>query len=61
MKIENGYDRTLNEVRNLIHEVESIKEQNKDGLSLKEQKDIVLVAARSFQKELRPLSSASEA
>jgi hypothetical protein len=53
LKIENGHDRILNEVRNLIHEVESIKEQNKNGLSLKEQKDLVVVAARSFQETVK--------
>ena len=56
MNIENGHDRTLSEVRNLIHEVESIKELNKDGLSLKEQKDIVVVAARSFQETVKTTS-----
>ena len=50
LKIENGRDRMLNEIRNLIHEVESIKEQNKNGLSLKEQKDLMVVAAGSFHE-----------
>lgn len=53
LKIENGHDRTVNEIGNLIQEVESIKEQNKNGLSLKEQKDLVVVAARSFQETVR--------
>jgi NTE family protein len=47
LKIENGYDRALNEVRNLIHEVESI------SLSLKEQKDLVVVATRSFEETIK--------
>lgn len=53
LKIGNGHDRTLNEVRNLIHEVESIKEQNKNGLSVKEQKDLVVVAARSLERTVK--------
>lgn len=53
LKIENGHDRTLNEVKDLVHEIESIKEQNKNGLSLNEQKELVVVAARSFQEVVK--------
>jgi len=56
LKIGNGHDRTLNEVRNLIHEVESIKEQNKNGLSVKEQKDLVVAAATSFERTVNTSS-----
>lgn len=53
LNIKNGHDRTLNEVSTLIREVESIKDQNKNGLSLKEQKDLLVAAARSFQETVK--------
>ena len=53
LKIENGQDRTLNEVKKIIHEIESIKEQNKNGLSLKEQKDELIDSARQFQETIK--------
>ena len=57
LKIENGQERTINEVNKIIHEVESIKEQNKNGLSLKEQKDLLHRAARLFRETIRNMKN----
>ena len=57
LKIENGQDRTINEVNKIIHEVESIKEQNKNGLSLKEQKDLLSMQQDYSKKQSRILKT----
>jgi NTE family protein len=57
LKIENGQDRTINEVNKIIHKGESIKEQNTNGLSLKEQKDLLLNAARLFQDTIKNIKN----
>ena len=44
-------------LRSLYDEVESIKEQNKNGLSLKEQKDLLLDAARLFQETIKNMKN----
>jgi len=51
IKIENSYD-TLKQIDKIIHEVESTKDQNESGLSLKEQKALLINSAKRFQETI---------
>jgi len=52
IKIENAYGTTLNQIDKLIHEVESVKDQNESGLSYKEHKGLLIDAAKQFRETI---------
>jgi NTE family protein len=52
LKVENAYDNTLNRIDKIIHEVESMIDQNENGLSLKANKDLLIDAAKQFQETI---------
>jgi NTE family protein len=51
MKIENGYN-TLKQVKDFINEVESIEGVNENKLSLKEEKALLIAAAKQLQNTI---------
>jgi hypothetical protein len=50
MKMENGNDTMLNnQVENFINRVKSLQDQHESGISLKEQKALLIAAAKQFK------------
>ena len=52
IRIENGYDITLNEVDKFIIQVKSIEEQNASRLLVNEEKISLIATAKQFQQQI---------
>ena len=55
LKTENAYDATLNQIDKIMYEVESIKDQNENGLLLREHKALLIDAAKQFEETIKGL------
>jgi prefoldin subunit 5 len=51
--MDDGYDSTMNEIEDLIIEVESIRDTVDDLLSLKEEKALLIHAAKQFEEIIK--------